>query len=187
MYAKNFSLAAAALGLGLVTGLAGTAGDANAAESNPQLSALSTVGAFICNVQPEFPAGLEELSSSDVKHSINRHLTKVGIADANIDVTVTNDETYYVQITHTGMPSVTELVVDPATAQIVDLSVYADLPNRLPAAQKSDQGLQKVGYQNRLRNHMLGDGKTWANWVGSVDSRIVCGDDYSQGGPDIKG
>ncbi len=74
------------------------------------------------------------------------------------------------------------LEIDRANAEVVSNRAFRRSVLTAAAGQ-SNQREMETDYQQRLRRHMLGDGKAWGAWIGEKGG---CADDYEFGAPEIK-
>ena len=137
--------------------------------------------AEVCRVPIQFPQGKEELSRSDIRQSVRQHFVRMGVSAPKILVTDTEDETAAVQMKQSSGKTVFIFSVDKISGEIID-----SRPSWADAAWKSEPKLEaQIAYNERLRRHVLGDGKPWGNWVGVMNANLLCASDYDDGGPDI--
>lgn len=134
-----------------------------------------------CRVPIRFPQGKEELSRSDIRLSVQQHFIRMGVSTPKILVTDTQDDTAAVQMKKTGGKTVFIFSVDKTSGEIID-----SRPSWAGVNWKSEPRLgAQIAYNERLRRHVLGDGKPWGNWVGAFNASLLCASDYDNGGPDI--
>lgn len=170
---KNPSLfTIAATGLGIAVAL-----------FSGQPASANEIQAFTCHSRITLPTGKEELTLFDVKHAIKQHLARTGAPKRQVKVTWDREEFIYVDIFDQRGKKLRRLIVDAAMAQIVINETYLQ---PVGFTDEDETGLAAdVAYRRKLRRHMLGDGKPWADWIINSASTGGCFDDYRFGGPDL--
>ena len=170
---KNPSLfTIAATGLGIAVALSsGQPASANGAHETS------------CHSRITLPTEKEELTLFDVKHAVKQHLLRVGAPMRQVKVTWDREEFINVDIFDQQGKKRRRLVVDAAMAQIVLNEMYLQ---PVGFTDEDETGLAAhVAYRRKLRRHMLGDGKPWADWITNSASTGGCYDDYRFGAPDL--
>lgn len=140
-----------------------------------------------CTSQIQLPQDKEDLSLNDVKHAVKSHLLRIGAEKHEVRVSWYDEEIITVNISHNGHV-LRRLKVDAANAEIVERKNYRravgfEAPQVALKVAHDNQFVQKVRYSRQLRRHMLGDGKSWASWIGARKAGFSCLDDYRFGGP----
>jgi hypothetical protein len=169
-----FARLASTIGLIALTTFA--ASTLSAAETMHRTASPETVtlsNAYACNPKIQFPQGKEELSRADIRLVIDQYLLGLGLETAPPQLRDTEDGTVVATLGAANSDLGVEMEIDPATGQLVD--VWAIGPT---ATEQAD-------YSARLRHHVMGDGKTWGDWVGKFDVRLLCGSDYGTEAPAI--
>lgn len=170
------AVVALSAGVAVSNGHAASAGSESGADNFQKMPLAES-----CRVPIQFPQGKEELSRSDIRLSVQQHFVRMGVSEPEILVTDTEDETAAVQMKKISGKTVFIFSVDKTSGQIIDAR-----PSWAGASWKSEPKLEaQIAYNERLRRHVLGDGKPWGNWVGVFNANLLCASDYDDGGPDI--
>ncbi len=149
------------------------------AQASPRTAGVDAT----CTAQIEFPDGKEELSLQDVRHAVTVHLQRIGLVQ--LRPTVRNGDEDGIVVVDLRSPKgdlLRRLEIDRPNAEVVSNQAFRRSV-LMAAAGQSNQQEMETDYQQRLRRHMLGDGKAWGAWIGEKGG---CADDYEFGAPEIK-
>ncbi|MBT3915565.1 MAG: hypothetical protein HOF23_04275 [Rhodospirillaceae bacterium] len=174
-----------AAGLALSAGLIGFGANIATAEGLAPLPEAQS-----CGSQIQFPQNKEELTLADVKRAVEIQLQRIGAENRDVQVELSDEDIITANITHRGR-LLRQIKVDAANAAIIERRNYGrpvgfDAPLVGVAGTANDEFMQRVKYTRQLRRHMLGDGKTWGDWLGNGAKGFSCRDDYRFGGPEMK-
>jgi hypothetical protein len=146
---------------------------------------------FACDAELTFPEGKEELTLFDVEQSVKQFLLRIGSPERIIKVKWNDDEDVAVEIFDQLGKKRRHMIVDAATADIIltegahpPVGFAGDVVSKTAKLELLDP-TEHSKYRHDLRRHMLGDGKSWADWVDSSVSN-TCFDDYRFGAPELE-
>ncbi len=142
-----------------------------------------------CTSQIQLPQNKEELELGDVTRAIQNHLLRIGAKEHEVWVDWYADDVVEAEITLHGK-LLRHIKVDVVNAEIIERMDYRkrvgfEKLNVAMAPAPESKFSQQMKYSRQLRRHMLGDGQTWAEWLGK-NGRAPCLNDYRFGGPEMR-